>query len=57
MILLVKEFIIASLLAIVALFIIIKNLKNSAQGKCNCGSCSSDCPMNNKNKGNQKNNK
>lgn len=57
MILLVKEFIIASLLGIAALFIIIKNLKNSAQGKCNCGSCSSNCPMNNKNKENQKNSK
>ncbi|MCY6959307.1 FeoB-associated Cys-rich membrane protein [Clostridium brassicae] len=53
----VKEFIIASLLGIAALFIIIKNLKNSAQGKCNCGSCSSNCPMNNKNKENQKNSK
>lgn len=28
-----------------AAFILYKNLRKSAKGNCNCGSCSSHCPM------------
>lgn len=34
-------------LGIIALagFIIYKNIKTSSKGKCNCGSCSKNCPV------------
>lgn len=47
------EVIITVLILAVAGFILFKNLRSSAQGKCNCGSCSTSCPkysLQNKNK-------
>lgn len=28
-----------------AAYILVKNIKNKKKGGCNCGSCSSKCPM------------
>lgn len=44
------EIIITILLLGIAIFIFYKNLKKSTKGECNCGSCSSSCPMYNKEK-------
>lgn len=38
------EIIITAVILAAAGFIFFKNLKKSASGKCNCGSCSSTCP-------------
>lgn len=32
-------------IALLAIFIIYKNIKTSSKGKCNCGSCSKSCPV------------
>lgn len=44
------EVIIAALILGAAGFIFYKNFKKSAKGECNCGSCSSSCPMYSKEK-------
>ncbi|SKA74991.1 Virus attachment protein p12 family protein [Clostridium sp. USBA 49] len=44
------EIIITILLLALAIFIFYKNFKKSTKGECNCGSCSSSCPMYNKEK-------
>lgn len=38
------EIIITAALVVIAALILYKNIKKSASGKCNCGSCSSSCP-------------
>lgn len=38
------EVIITALILGAAGFIFYKDVKKSAQGKCNCGSCSTNCP-------------
>lgn len=38
------EILITVLIALLASFIIYKNIKKSSKGNCNCGSCSSHCP-------------
>lgn len=38
------EIIITAIIGICAVTIFYKNLKKKAQGKCDCGSCSSHCP-------------
>ncbi|WP_072985687.1 FeoB-associated Cys-rich membrane protein [Clostridium cavendishii] len=38
------EIFITILIVLLAIFIILKNIKNSSKGQCNCGSCSSHCP-------------
>ncbi|WP_434642155.1 FeoB-associated Cys-rich membrane protein [Thermoanaerobacterium thermosaccharolyticum] len=40
----VVEIIITSAIVALAVFILYKNIKKSASGKCNCGNCSSSCP-------------
>ena len=37
-------------IALLASFIIYKNIKKSSKGGCNCGSCSSHCPKYDNNK-------
>lgn len=39
------EVIITVGIVLVAAFIIFKNIKTSAKGKCNCGHCSKSCPV------------
>ncbi len=39
------EILIATLLVMAAIFILYRSAKRKAQGKCECGSCSSHCPM------------
>lgn len=39
------EILVAAGIAILAGFIIYKNVKTSSKGKCNCGSCSKSCPV------------
>lgn len=38
------EIMIALAIAAFAVFIIVKNIKKSSKGECNCGTCSSSCP-------------
>lgn len=38
------EVIITAVIVAGAAYIFYKNLKKKAQGKCDCGSCSSHCP-------------
>lgn len=38
------EVIITVAIVAAAVFMLYKNLKKSASGKCNCGNCSSSCP-------------
>ena len=38
------EIIVTAVIVAAAGYIFYKNLKKSASGKCNCGSCSSSCP-------------
>lgn len=40
----ITEIVIAALIGGCAIYIFYKNLKKKAQGKCDCGSCSSHCP-------------
>ncbi|KAJ53522.1 ferrous iron transport protein B [Clostridium tetanomorphum] len=35
---------ITSAIVVFAVYILYKNIKNKANGKCDCGSCSSHCP-------------
>ncbi|MGL5381140.1 FeoB-associated Cys-rich membrane protein [Clostridium sp.] len=39
------EIFIASIIILLAVWIIYRSFKKSTKGKCNCGSCSSHCPM------------
>jgi hypothetical protein len=38
------EIIITAVIVAAAGYLFYKNLKKSASGKCNCGSCSTSCP-------------
>lgn len=38
------EFLITAIIILAVVLILYKNIKNSSQGQCNCGSCSSKCP-------------
>jgi len=48
------EILIAALIAAAALFMLIRSAKRKSQGKCDCGSCSSHCPMYDKREGQPK---
>lgn len=48
------EILIASLIGLGAIFILYRSAKRKAQGKCECGSCSSHCPMYDDKKGQSK---
>ncbi|WP_084284219.1 FeoB-associated Cys-rich membrane protein [Clostridium lundense] len=37
------QIVITSVIVISAVYILYKNIKNKATGKCDCGSCSSHC--------------
>lgn len=39
------EKIIAGIIVIVAIYFLYKNFKKKSSGQCNCGSCSSHCPL------------
>lgn len=39
------EFVIALIIACTAGFALYKNIKGNKSGGCNCGSCSSHCPV------------
>ncbi|MFR3909962.1 MAG: FeoB-associated Cys-rich membrane protein [Clostridium paraputrificum] len=38
------EILITAGIVTLAIFIIYKNIKTSSKGKCNCGTCSKNCP-------------
>ncbi|ADK15227.1 MULTISPECIES: FeoB-associated Cys-rich membrane protein [Clostridium] len=43
------EIIVTTIIAVTALYILYKNIKNKAKGKCDCGSCAgSKCPYHTK---------
>lgn len=39
------EIIITGIIVVFAIFILVRSAKKKASGQCDCGSCSSHCPM------------